>query len=118
MRRVDTGAHSVPASPRRRSVLGSWVGARRLFPTFPYSYPRPAWSYPKILVLTRNRCCSTRRPRHMSHHMGVDEQDDVTAAQEHRERAEAAWESLKCRRGHIKDSLVAIAGPPRTFSAC
>ena len=32
------------------------------FPTFPYSYPRPAWFYPKILVLhrhnhVRSACC-------------------------------------------------------------
>ena len=35
-------------------VLGSWVGAQR-FSTFPYSQPRPALCYPKILVpmLTR-----------------------------------------------------------------
>ena len=37
--------------PLARSVLGSWVGARRPFPTFPYSSPRPAWCHPKILVL-------------------------------------------------------------------
>ena len=29
----------------------SWVGVRRLL-TFPYCLPRPAWCYPKILVLT------------------------------------------------------------------
>ena len=40
-----------------RSVLGSWVGVRRLS-TIPFFEPRPVWFYPKILVLT------TLGPRH------------------------------------------------------
>ena len=34
-----------------RSVLGSWVGARRPFYLF-FFLTRPAWCFPKILVLT------------------------------------------------------------------
>ena len=53
---VDPGSTAPRGRPPRRArsvpqdSTRIWVGARRLV-HFPYSHPRPAWVYPKILVL-------------------------------------------------------------------
>ena len=49
--RYNASLQAQRASYHARSVLGSWVGVRAVS-TFTYSQPRPAWLYPKILVLT------------------------------------------------------------------
>ena len=38
--------------------------------TFPYSLPRPAWFYPKILVLSPIACCSADDASNMFHYCG------------------------------------------------
>ena len=46
------------ASPREDYEVNTRILGRRTaaFPTFPHSYPRPAWFYPKILVLKHGAC--------------------------------------------------------------
>ena len=49
---LKNAAPPLPPVPSNcRSVLGYWVGVRACS-SLQYSEPRPAWFYPKILVLT------------------------------------------------------------------